>query len=1004
MSRLQEAISAYLQEPIIQSSENKFFQLLDVLVLKSAKQDKRDKEWLSFVNETLPYEKKFFDRLKKFFLKQGQDVLDELDRIPIGKGDPGSGNWDGPGKLRYQHEGKEEGMHTWVGGKPWDDDLFEENAKQLNVKVHEDKQIDRLYIVTNKKIILYHATSKSFVDNIFQNGIRQSSGKGSISGVYLGSKDGVSTWRGKDTTLIGVRIPKGERLYQDVQPNAIFIRKDIPKEWLFKLGQKSVPIGNIVTKDLTDLLTKKHEWDIELRKLLEEMFPEIILNIGNKTMVQLGGGTDIFDVMTPGILEFVDDWALKLSFDINDETTSNLKNVLQEGIAGGESMGKIRNRIQTVFTDMSNYRAARIARTETIRASNYAAEESYIQSGVVEGKEWLAAMDERLCAFCSSMDGKFIPLGKNFLEKGSSLSVVDMEDATRTLTMSINYTAIKAPPLHPSCRCSLIPRIIPDADITKVPRKPRILKPKEPLFPNSFDDLTPLESAGGTTGARFYSDAMGNKYIGKYGKTKEHLLNECQADKVYQAMGINVPEFKLYDTAKGPVKVTRFIKGRMLNDFLNTASDAEIAMVKKELQKGFATDALLANWDVIGTGYDNILLDVNYKSWRIDNGGSFMYRAQGGKKLLIGNTSNVWDTKPYEIWSMRKRDNIMRAPNEFSSFIFKDLEYTDVVDQMSHLVANKTKILKAIDDPLARVTVRGRLESMAELTKIHDNMAVKDFFMSDYVDRFSENLIAMRRHGVFDTLPQQLKYEGTQNLANRSVNMELPRNTYDILYDENHKYFGNLQDSFIYSTSPLGKYCNDFRINIEKVNNWLNRQSVSSWRTDPIYAKAIIMKNTRISKEEFFWDPSYLNIDNDIKNVQDGFQKELEKALITNHAYTYEILNKVKIQNINPQKGTLQLIRGVDSNALERNYGVIDQGLYPAGWMNNAVYESSSLFHIPKGWVGSVYGRLIYEDVPIHRVLSSYITKRMFTDEENEFLGIFHNLPFRKTSGETWVK
>lgn len=43
-------------------------------------------------------------------------------------------------------------------------------------------------------------------------------------------------------------------------------------------------------------------------------------------------------------------------------------------------------------------------------------------------------------------------------------------------------------------------------------------------------------------------------------------------------------------------------------------------------------DCLFANWDVIGSQDDNILIDKNDNPWRIDNAGSFGFRAIGQKK------------------------------------------------------------------------------------------------------------------------------------------------------------------------------------------------------------------------------------------------------------------------------------------------------------------------------------------------------------------------------------
>jgi len=160
-----------------------------------------------------------------------------------------------------------------------------------------------------------------------------------------------------------------------------------------------------------------------------------------------------FDVLDPNVLQFVEDRLFRFSFEINDFTQRGLKDELIKAFEEGESIDQIKRRVKRVlgFSDDStgNYRAQRIVRSEVIRASNYAQEQAYIQSGVVEGKEWFTALDERTCPACGALDGRIIGLGKNYFNKGDTFH-----------GFSLNYEDIKAPPLHPNCRCTLLPVII----------------------------------------------------------------------------------------------------------------------------------------------------------------------------------------------------------------------------------------------------------------------------------------------------------------------------------------------------------------------------------------------------------------------------------------------------------------------------------------------------------------------------------------------------------------
>jgi hypothetical protein len=58
--------------------------------------------------------------------------------------------------------------------------------------------------------------------------------------------------------------------------------------------------------------------------------------------------------------------------------------------------------------------------------------------------------------------------------------------------------------------------------------------------------------------------------------------------------------------------------------------------VASALTRGMAADILLANWDVVGTGFDNIGVSAFDGLVRIDQGSSFFHRAQGGAKSDLG--------------------------------------------------------------------------------------------------------------------------------------------------------------------------------------------------------------------------------------------------------------------------------------------------------------------------------------------------------------------------------
>jgi len=133
---------------------------------------------------------------------------------------------------------------------------------------------------------------------------------------------------------------------------------------------------------------------------------------------------------------------------------------------------------------------------------------------------------------------------------------------------------------------------------------------------------------GGSTKAYLMIDGNGDRYVTKRGASPDHLRSEAYAYDLYRAAGVPVPETRLEETPSGPVLISKFVEGRGLNYLEGKSLSNAIA----QIQKHFVVDALLANWDVIGMGLNNIIVGKDGVPYRIDSGGSLAFRARGGAK------------------------------------------------------------------------------------------------------------------------------------------------------------------------------------------------------------------------------------------------------------------------------------------------------------------------------------------------------------------------------------
>ena len=129
---------------------------------------------------------------------------------------------------------------------------------------------------------------------------------------------------------------------------------------------------------------------------------------------------------------------------------------------------------------------------------------------------------------------------------------------------------------------------------------------------------------GSNPGGR-YRDASGQEWYVKTPDTESHVRNEVLAAELYKAAGVAAPDLKVV-SHNGKLSVaSKWVNG------LSKAGADELAS-NAGATSGFGVDAWLANWDAVGMGFDNLLVDDAGKVVRVDVGGSLLYRAQGAPK------------------------------------------------------------------------------------------------------------------------------------------------------------------------------------------------------------------------------------------------------------------------------------------------------------------------------------------------------------------------------------
>jgi hypothetical protein len=212
------------------------------------------------------------------------------------------------------------------------------------------------------------------------------------------------------------------------------------------------------------------------------------------------------------------------------------------------------------------------------------------------------------------------------------------------------------------------------------------------------------KNLGGTTGAQLAVDAGGKKYVIKSGKTKGHIESESQADDLYRAAGAEVPKQQLHKNTDGTsAKVAEFIDGKTLGELKATNTKQYEAAVAK-IKKHFVADALLGNYDVVGANLDNIVVGKGGKVFRVDNGGSLTFRAQGKNKEFGPEVTEISSLRDASI-------------NSASASVFGSLTNREISAQITQVLKRKDQIVAAAKTEELRDTLSKRLDSLAAWQK-----------------------------------------------------------------------------------------------------------------------------------------------------------------------------------------------------------------------------------------------------------------------------------------------
>lgn len=215
------------------------------------------------------------------------------------------------------------------------------------------------------------------------------------------------------------------------------------------------------------------------------------------------------------------------------------------------------------------------------------------------------------------------------------------------------------------------------------------------MFPKDLSSLKVVKQLGGSTGAQLVQDVNGNQYVLKRGTNtnNNHVKSEYLANQMYDALGLRVPDYELYDDNGTAVLLSRYIPmttAPKMSDYPNMA-------------KGFIADVVMANWDVYQN--DNCLVDSAGRIIRVDNGGCLDYRARGGAKNYDGDVKKTYDDMRIHnplVFSQLSDDDILKQIDDIQSKkdvvvgFLSQSGYKSMADTVAQRIDNLTEIADGI--------------------------------------------------------------------------------------------------------------------------------------------------------------------------------------------------------------------------------------------------------------------------------------------------------------------
>ena len=210
-----------------------------------------------------------------------------------------------------------------------------------------------------------------------------------------------------------------------------------------KASKQATPYQTFLDNGVAYLIVAKGAWEQAFLPLFEGLLAAQMENVLEAYGIS-------WDIQRPEVQDWISNYTIKFTASIEGTSELAIRDIIAKAQLEGWSVTQTRQAIMEEWEGFGKARADMIARTETMRSSNYGTRQAWEDAGV-ETVSWYTHLDGRQCGWCEEMHGTVISVTENYKNIGDEVSYRTEDGDAKT--MKVTYQDVRCPPLHPLCRC-----------------------------------------------------------------------------------------------------------------------------------------------------------------------------------------------------------------------------------------------------------------------------------------------------------------------------------------------------------------------------------------------------------------------------------------------------------------------------------------------------------------------------------------------------------------------